>query len=420
MPRLCSFSRLSLVALFLALLGSVAWAKPKVAILGLETINVGGVDPKDAANASTLTEALRAIPRGGIGKFDFAANSNRELQDEKLMGNCDNEKATCMAPIGAGLGAEYLIYGNMKKDKDGYKVSLKLLLVKPPKVEETEEFFVPLSTLTGGTEPVKEWAQKAYAKLTGEKQQTTPPRVDPGPGKLIVNANAKSGDVFIGGEKKGRLVDGTIMLTLPEGSHELAIEAEGYKRYEATVSVKSGPAKMVDATLEEVLGPVPPPIGGKKGFPALKAAGYGLAAVGLASGAYVLYLTVAGPEADYAALEDGQPFNAAGMQVAATSKDCGTSEGQALRDLGNSNSDMMFDNNRAFDRACKANRRRWITLGVFWPTAVAGAALLYFAYRGDDKPSAAQSAAGGRRPRDLTVTPVIGPGGAGATLRFTW
>ena len=65
-----------------AALGSVAWAKPKVAILGLEASNSGVVEPKDAANAAKLTEELRAIPRGGVGKYDLAPNSNRELQDE--------------------------------------------------------------------------------------------------------------------------------------------------------------------------------------------------------------------------------------------------------------------------------------------------------------------------------------------------
>ena len=69
MPRLRSLSRLSLAVLLLAALGSVAWAKPKVAVLGLEASNSGVVEPKDAANAAKLTEELRAIPRGGVGGY---------------------------------------------------------------------------------------------------------------------------------------------------------------------------------------------------------------------------------------------------------------------------------------------------------------------------------------------------------------
>jgi hypothetical protein len=319
-----------------------------------------------------------------------------------------------MAPIGSGLGADYLIYGSITKaaGKDGYNVSLKLLLVKPPKLEESEGFFVPLSTFAGGAEPVKEWAQKAYAKLTGEKAPPTP-RVETGPGKLIVSANTKDGDVFIGASKKGRLADGTITLTLPEGPHELAIEAPGYKRYEATVTIKSGSPKTVEAVLEEVLGPTPPVVKGS-GFPVLKATGYGLAGLGVLSGAYVLYLSVAGPEADYAALQDGEPFRSDLMtRTQADSGDCNTALGEELRAVDH-------PNNRAFDEACKANRRRWIGLGVFWASSAAAIVTLYLAYRSEGQPAAKPSAAGGRKRRELTVTPVIGPGGGGATLRFAW
>ena len=271
MPRLRLFSRLSLVALLLAVCGSVAWAKPKVAILGLEAANSGVVDPKDAANAARLTEELRSIPRGGVGKYDFAPNSNRELQDEKLMGNCDTEKPACMAPIGGGLGADFLIYGNIvkatdKAGKEGYKATLRILNVKGKAVEETSETFVPVGAFSGGN-GVKDWAQKVYAKLSGEKPPP-PERVETGPGKLVITAsNATSGDVLIGGAKKGRLDGGTLTLTLPPGPQELAIEAPGHKRYEATITIVAGQTKTVEAVLEEVAG-LPPPGGGEGREPA--------------------------------------------------------------------------------------------------------------------------------------------------------
>src|SRR5689334_15444870 len=106
MPRVCTISRLPLIALLLAAFGSVAWAKPKVAVLGLEVSNPGGgaVDPKDAESAKKLTDELRR----NTGKYDLAPNSNRELQDEKVMGGCDREQPPCMAQIGDGLKAEYL------------------------------------------------------------------------------------------------------------------------------------------------------------------------------------------------------------------------------------------------------------------------------------------------------------------------
>ena len=419
MPRLCSFSRLSLVALLLAVLGSVAWAKPKVAILGLEALNSGVVDPKDAANAAKLTEELRAIPRGGIGKYDFAPNSNRELQDEKLMGNCDTEKPACMAPIGGGVGADFLIFGSIvkgtEKGKEGYKAVLKILNVKTKALEDHESF-VPLSGLTSGS-GAKEWAQKEYAKLTGEKPPAVvPDRVEAAPGKLLVKGNVKSGDVFIGSAKKGRLDGGTLTLTLPEGSHTVAIEAPGHKRYEATVTVTAGQTKTVDAVLDEVMDAPPTTTVVKKSnkLP-LKIAGYGLAGVGLASATYVLISTVSGPIPDYEALE-GQPLSTDGMQVNATSGDCGTAEGKDLRTGGHSGDEP----NMAFDKACTASKRRFIAGAVGIASGVLAAGVLFFAYRSDGHSSEKQSSIGRRNRRQLTVTPVISPSGGGATVRFDW
>lgn len=432
MPRLCLSSRLSLVALLVAVLGSVAWAKPKVAVLGLEAINSGVVDPKDAANAAKLTEELRAIPRGGVGKYDFAPNSNRELQDEKLMGNCDTERAACMAPIAGGLGADYLIFGNMtkgtEKGKEGYKVKLQILNVKAKSFEESSETFVPVGVFSGGN-GAKEWAQKVYAKLTGEKPPPViPDRVEGGPGKLVISAtNVPSADVFIGKTKKGHLDGGKLTLSLPEGPQEVAIEAAGHKRYEATVTIVSGQTKTVEAALEEVVGPPPPPPGGGgkgSGFPVLKATGYGIVGVGGIAGAYAFYLTVGGPISKYSGNSntgkrpfqpmDGMPTVAdTDNPFAASSGDCDTMQGKTLRAVDN-------PNNRAFDDACNANSRRNIAMVIGIAGGVIGLGTLYFAYRSDDKPKEKQTSIGRRTRRQLTVTPVLSPSGGGATVRFDW
>ena len=419
MPRPRLLPRLSLAVLLLAALGSVAWAKPKVAVLGLEASNSGVVEPKDAANAAKLTEELRAIPRSGIGKYELAPNSNRELQDEKLMGNCDTEKPACMTPIGAGLSADFLIYGNIvkgaEKGKDGYKANLKLLNVKTKTVDEQLETFVPLTALAGGN-GAKEWAQKVYAKLTGEKPPVVADRPpDAGPGKLLVKGNVKSGDVFIGSARKGSLEGGTITLTLPEGSHELAIEAPGHKRYEATVTVAGGQTKTVEAVLEESLGtttPPPPPGKGGSNRGTFKIAGYGLAGVAVASGVYVLFATFTGPIPDYEALgkqpkDPDMPM----MEVETNSDSCNNTKLREFEDPDGAN--------QAFDKACTANDRRFIAGAVGIATGVLAAGALYFAYRGEGK--AAETQAMGRRTRrQLTVTPVISPTGGGATVRFDW
>lgn len=149
--------------------------KPKIAVLGLEIVVSGTkADPTDLLAASLLTDALRMIPKSGAGTFDFAPNSTRELLDEKLAGNCDTELPKCMAPISIGLGADYLIYGNIAKiselGKDGYRVTLKILDVhtNPPRLGPTLESFVLLNHFTGAPDAAKmatEWAQDIYARL---------------------------------------------------------------------------------------------------------------------------------------------------------------------------------------------------------------------------------------------------------------
>lgn len=176
---------LVVVMVVLAVWCEAAFAKPKVAILGLEVVVSGEkADPKDLQIAASLTESLREVARSGAGKFELAPNSDRELIDEKLAASCLTEALDCMAPLGQGLGADYLIYGNLVRvaetEKDGYQVSLKLLDVnaRPPKLDESAETFVPASTLTGSPHSAKMWAQQTYAKLSGEPAPTAP-RAEP-------------------------------------------------------------------------------------------------------------------------------------------------------------------------------------------------------------------------------------------------
>lgn len=420
MPRLCSFPRWSLIALLLAALGSVASAKPKIAILGLEALNSGVVDPKDATNAAKLTEELRSIPRGGVGKYDVAPNSNRELQDEKLMGNCDTEKPACMAPIGASVGADYLMFGNIikgtDKGKEGYRVVLKVLNVRTKGLEDHGSF-VPLTSL--GDSGAKEWAQREYARLTGDKAPVATPDRAEAAGKLLVKGNVKSGDVYVGTVKKGRLDGGALTLTLPEGAHAVAIEAPGYKRYETTVTVAAGQTRTVDAVLEETAGsPLPPTtttVERRSSKLPFKIAGFSLAGVTVAAATYVVISTVSGPINDYEGSQ-GQPKDSDGVQRDATSGDCGSSLGSDLR-TGMHKDDPA---NVLFDKACAASKRRFIVGAVGIATGVLAAGALVFAYWSDGHSSEQQATAGRRSRRQLTVTPVISPSGGGASVRFDW
>ncbi|HWU91429.1 MAG TPA: PEGA domain-containing protein [Kofleriaceae bacterium] len=401
MPRVCSISRLPLIALLLAAFGSVAWAKPKVAILGLEVTNSGVVDPKDAGNAAKLTEELRRNPGA---KFELAPNSNRELQDEKLMGNCDTEKPTCMAPIGSGIGAEYLIYGRIEKatekGKDGYKTLIKLLNVKEKRVEEISEGFVSAGQISNGS--LKDWSQQVRAKLAGEKAPLAP--VEKGPGKLVVKiGNTPTGKVSIDGQTKGQLQDGTITLSLSEGAHRLEIEADDHKPYADTVMITSGKTETVAVELEEIAGPPPPPPPATgSGSPGWRKVMWASLAGGLAAGGVWIY----------------------GGAVRLPDINRKLCNGNAN---GCSNPEDLtpdLTNERRIELTHQGDRWEIITFTMGGVVAVAGTLTVIGAWKGYFSKSSGEqrqaSSAGHRTRRELTVTPVISPNGGGATVRFDW
>src|SRR5438094_6157820 len=124
--------------------------KPKIAVLGLEVQTNGATaDPESTLIAKWLTTGMRNRA-SGRGPYQLAANSARELIDEKLMKGCENEKPDCMAQIGAELHADFLLYGRIdkmiKNDVSVFQVSLKLLDVANKKDLVPYKNFVPVNT----------------------------------------------------------------------------------------------------------------------------------------------------------------------------------------------------------------------------------------------------------------------------------
>jgi hypothetical protein len=84
---------LSLFVLFLGLaVAAPADAKPSIAVLGLEVIEESDTpDPKAAAYAEALTDALRQRARLSSGPFTLAPGSDKSLVEMKLLSGCDDE-----------------------------------------------------------------------------------------------------------------------------------------------------------------------------------------------------------------------------------------------------------------------------------------------------------------------------------------
>ena len=69
-------------------------------------------------------------------------------------------------------------------------------------------------------------------------------------GSVVVTVTADRATVFIDDELRGTTTIGTsLTISLPEGTYRLAVEAEGYARFERAVTVRSGEKADVEAPL---------------------------------------------------------------------------------------------------------------------------------------------------------------------------
>src|SRR5688572_20315748 len=91
----------------LGLLQADAYAKTKLAVLGIEAVDEGDVSSqeKTAAIAKSTTEALRGRVNLLASKFTVPPNSFRELTEVKILSNCLDESVNCMSQVGKELGA---------------------------------------------------------------------------------------------------------------------------------------------------------------------------------------------------------------------------------------------------------------------------------------------------------------------------
>ncbi len=232
-----------LVASVLALVGmtSLAHAKPKLAVLGLEVIDNGAVDKRATQAAQALAAELRHQASRASGKYSLAPDSAKDLLELKMLSSCGDESRECMSEIGKELRANRLLYGKLERLSNGYQVSLKLLNTDTKEMEETTRQIIPLEELHSGE--ITRWSRSLYARLAGE----------PDAGTLTLNANVDKATIYVDGEVATTLRDGSAKVAgLEEGVHKVSIEAEGYKRYEADVAITAGASEDLSVSLIKI------------------------------------------------------------------------------------------------------------------------------------------------------------------------
>jgi hypothetical protein len=228
-----ALSSICAALLIIGLLSTQAFAgKPTVAVLGLEVFDATGqIDQATTQVAKELTDALRSRAKLPSGPYQFQPGSEKELIDEKLIKNCDNEAVSCMSQIGKDLGADFLIYGRIEKKPDGFQVSINLLNVNKKKFEKAKSPLTVPHAAAKEPQQVLGVASRAYNELVGIISN----------GTLIVRSNADRGTVLLDNEPKGSIASGSLTLSLPEGPYRLIVEADGFERStEQKITVRSG------------------------------------------------------------------------------------------------------------------------------------------------------------------------------------
>lgn len=232
---------------------------------------------------------------------------------------------------------------------------------------------------------------------------------------LVVKARTRSGtaisgSVMVDDEPRGELAHGKLTVkALAEGRHTVAIEADGYRRFEETVTVRDGERASVDAVLRDKVEPASPSPSGS------------LHTVWKISLAASVVATVAGVAyAAHSYSRETAWFDQQSLQVkgqsgsSVTSYDCG----QAYETV------LLVENVTSFNfgalqRACTWNSRIYVSFAVAGVGALGAIASLILLTR-DTGPADTTKAAVRGTQHTIAITPVVTPGSGGAAFSLTW
>ena len=410
---------LALAVVLLPALARPVWAKPKVAVLGLEVTGKSGNNPKAISAAKSLTHALRHEANRPTSPFELAAGSNKDLLEMKMLSGCSDEGHSCMADIGKQLGANKLIYGRLERGSGGYKVSINLLDTSSTELEKQSSELVAFGDMEGSS--LERRARTLYGKLTGAPQE----------GMLDITANAERGTVYVDGKIRTTLSAGSARVTgLSEGMHSVSIEAPGYEGFKTDVGITGGQTETLQASLTQSGG------GGgegegQPGHAWRVAFVSGMIATGVAGAAWTYSgFKVLSAEDDVSVASEA--YGGGGLkdyiQNGQYTDACAAFKDSSKVPAGDMNEFGMAA--RKVESACDSGNRYRTLTNVFIATTGVAALFTAFAYyEGYIAPKhvSAREREEARRRRKhhkqgptVVVTPAVGPGLVGAGLEITF
>jgi hypothetical protein len=216
-----------------------------IGVLDLEANNV------DAGEAAAITNRLRlALSRTQVFRLIERANMDQILEEVgfQLTGACDTDE--CIVQVGKILGARKMVAGSVSQVGTMYTLQIRLIDIETSQIDNEV-----VQDVFGGIEEVLTQATISVAnQLAGiDPAQGIQPQTQPitggGAASIEVTSDPPGANVTIGGEFKGTT---PITVNLTEGTHEVAVELDGYRTQTRTVQLTAGTTQAEDFTLPEV------------------------------------------------------------------------------------------------------------------------------------------------------------------------
>jgi hypothetical protein len=191
-------------------------------------LTVLAIEPKDEAIAKSADAVTRVIrTQASAKKSEYRLQGKpKEIETATLAAECSPGQARCAAKLGAALGAEVVITGELERRGTHQVLTLALVDVKSKQ---------RIRSVHQSGSDAKKLAKAAYIRLVGGDT-----------GNLAIAANAQRGEVLIDGEIVAALFEGKTTITgLIKGAHRLSIHAKGFRPLDMDVDITADTKQML-------------------------------------------------------------------------------------------------------------------------------------------------------------------------------
>ncbi len=333
-----------------------------------------GIEPLEGATDSVAAEITDALRQRVAATKGYQLLQGKDLVEVKLVFACPDAAPACMSQAGKSLGADKLIFGNVKRAGNDYQVTLKLLDVSRAVVESFTAETVPRKQADASG--LRSMAPGWLAKLSGK-----------GGGSIQVRANFPGAAVSLDGTQVGTTGGSPVVIPdVAAGRHEVTVEKSGYTTTKQEFTLAAGQSLPLSLTLSPVSVEVPRPadtenVNGGGGEPgggdgsSLTRTGFWIAVVGtvLSAGAALKFgLDVRDVNSQ---LDQYRRFQCMGDPVGTANCDVnGQRATQPLPDDAGEKSQNLTEQGN------QAQLLQWVFVGLTGAFAIAGGVLLYKGY----------------------------------------